>query len=218
MSFEDDLKAVVKDGADISGIMGQVEGMNPLNGLTKETAFDFIKGNQVLLSAFDSEVSKSVNSGVENFKNKGMVEILKQKEEALRKELNPEESEASKVAREFKEFKESVENEKKTSLLKDQLSAKAKELGFPDPMLIRDLAGLGENAEVFADKYIELFNTALNDKLSEEIKGKYTKTAPKMSDKTPADLDSKIKEARASGNTDLALKLQMMKDRQGKTA
>jgi len=217
MSFEDDLKAIAKDGADLSGIMGQVEGMNPLNGLTKDTAFDFIKNNQMLLSTFDSEVSKSVNSGVENFKNKGMLDILKEKEEALRKELNPEESEASKVAREFKEFKDAVDNKEKTSLLKDQLSEKAKEMGFPDPMLIRDLAGLGENAEVFAEKYIELFNTALNDKLSEEIKGKYTKTAPKASDKTPADLDSKIKEAREAGNSALALKLQMIKGQQ-KTA
>lgn len=105
MSMLDDIRAIAKEGADLSGIEGQIKGLNPLNGLqTKEQALELIKTNPYLMSAFDSEVSKSVNSGVENFKNGKMQEEWKQREQELRKELNPEETEADKANRELREI------------------------------------------------------------------------------------------------------------------
>lgn len=212
MGFEDDLKAVVKDGADITGILAQVEGMNPLNGLkTKEDAFELIKNSPLLISAHDAAVGRSVENGVENFKNGKMKDLLKAREEEIRKELLPQETEAAKVAREFNEYKQSVEVEKAMSELKDKLSEKAKELNFPDPLLIRDFAGLGENAEAFAEKYIGLFDKMVTDRVSEEVKGKYAQKQPNQSKITPADIDTRIREARAAGRSEEALKLQMLK-------
>jgi len=216
MSLEDDIKSIAKDGADLTGVMGQIEGLNPLNGLTKETAFDFIKSNQMLISAFDSEVSKSVNSGVENFKAKGMQEILKEKEAAIRAEINPKETPEQKEIRELKEWKNQSLNDQKMSALKDELSLKAKELDF-DTIKAKDFAVWGEDAISKLEEYAEWQNETLNTRLSSKIKDKYNTVQPKVTDLAPADIDTRIKEARASGNNDLALKLQMLKDRQ-KTA
>lgn len=212
MSFEDDLRAIARDDADLSGILGQYQSANPLAGLkSKDDAFEFIKSNDLLLSTLDSRVNKGVESAIENFKNGKMNELWKEREEALRRELNPEESEAAIVAREFQEYKASVERKEKTEALKDKLTEKAKEMGFPDPLLIREFAALGENAEPFAEKYIELFSQKLTELHNDDVKGKHITKEPKLSDSIPADLDTKIREARAAGNSEQALKLQMMK-------
>jgi hypothetical protein len=213
MSLEDDIKSIAKDGADLSGVLGQLEGLNPMNGLTKETAFDFIKSNQVLLSAFDSEVSKSVNSGVENFKSKGMQDILKEKEAAIRAEINPKETPTEKALREANERISAMENDKKLSILQDELSTKAKELDF-DPIDARDFSIFGENAIPMLEKYAARETERVNERLDKEIKNKYKTGQPKGSSKPPADIDTRISEARAAGKTDLALKLQMMKNAQ----
>ena len=214
MSLEDDISAIAREDADLSGVLGQIKDLNPITGLTKETAFDFIKENQVLLSAFDSEVSKSVNTGVENFKNKGMQEILKEREAELRTELNPEESEASKVAREFNEFKSAVQAKEELATLKDLLSNRAKELSF-DPIDAREFSAFGQNAIPMLEKFASRENERINTRLSSEIKEKFSMDQPKGI-KTPiADIDTKIKEARAAGNSELALKLQMRKATQG---
>ena len=214
MSLEDDISAIAREDADLSGVLGQIKDLNPITGLTKETAFDFIKENQVLLSAFDSEVSKSVNTGVENFKNKGMQEILKEREAELRTELNPEESEASKVAREFNEFKSAVQAKEELATLKDLLSNRAKELSF-DPIDAREFSAFGQNAIPMLEKFASRENERINTRLSSEIKEKFSMDQPKGT-KTPiADIDTKIKEARAAGNSELALKLQMRKATQG---
>jgi hypothetical protein len=210
MSLEDDIKSIAKEGADISGVLGQLEGLNPLNGLTKETAFDFIKKNPVLLSTFDSEVSKSVNTGVDNFKQKGMQEIIKEREEAIRKELNPEETPEQKRIRELETKLEASDGEKALAKLQDELSTKAKELEF-DPIKARDFAVWGENAMSKLEEYATWQNETLNSRLDSEIKTKFNGNPPKRTNLPPADLDTRIKEARAAGNTDLALKLQMMK-------
>ena len=217
MSLEDDIKSVAREDADLTGVLGQLEGLNPLNGLTKETAFDFIKQNQVLLSAFDSEVSKSVNTGVENFKNKGMIEIMKEREAELRQELNPEESEASKVAREFNEFKSTVQAKEELNALKDLLSNKATELGY-DPIDAREFSVYGgEKALMMLEKFAARENERVNTRLNNEIKEKFNMGQPKTSPILPADIDQKIKEARGRGDHEAALKLQMIKDTQ-KTA
>jgi hypothetical protein len=217
MSLREIVESYAREDADLSELDEQLGAYVNLSELTKDNFIKTLKKVPNAISAYDSVNRSSVETGVENFKNGKMQEEWKAREEKLRQELNPEESEAAKVAREFNEFKANVENEKKLALLKDRLSDKAKELEFPDPMLIRDFAGLGDNAEEVAGKFIELFKTTLNESLSKEIKGKFNKEAPKSSVNTPADLDTKIKEARAAGNTDLALKLQMIKDAQ-KTA
>lgn len=210
MSLEDDIKAVAKEGADISGILGQIKESNPLNGLSKENAFDFIKSNQVLLSAFDSEVSKSVNTGVDNFKAKGMQEIIKEREEAIRAEINPKETPEQKRIRELEARIESSDKEKALAKLQDELSSKAKDLEF-DPIKARDFALYGENAMSKLEEYASWQSEIVTNRLNSEVKTKFKGNQPKAGSLPPADLDTRIKEARESGNTDLALRLQMLK-------
>lgn len=216
MSLEDDIKAVAKEGADLTGVLGQIKELNPLNGLTKENAFDFIKDNQVLLSTFDSQVSKSVESGVENFKSKGMLDILKEKEEALRAEFNPQETPEQKKIRELESRLEASDSEKALAKLQDDLSLKAKELEF-DPIDARDFAIYGDKAVEMLEKYAARENERLNERLNKEIKTKYNGNPPKKTSIPPADIDTRIKEARETGNNELALRLQMLKSTQ-KTA
>ncbi len=211
MSLEEDISAIAREDADLTGVLGQIKDLNPITGLTKETAFDFIKENQILISAFDSEVSKSVNTGVENFKAKGMQDVLKEREAELRLELNPEESEASKVAREFNDFKSTVQAKEELAALKDLLSTRAKELSF-DPIDAREFSAFGENAMPMLEKFAKRENERLTDRLSSQIKEKFSMDQPKGAQTPIADIDTKIKEARAAGNSELALKLQMRKN------
>lgn len=185
MGLIEDIKGIAREGADLSGIEGQIAGLNPLTGLqTKEAAFELIKGTPLMISAFDSAVSKSVEAGVENFKEKGMKDVLKERETALRLELNPKEDKADKVAREFEEYKTGVEADKAKSTLRDELSAKAKELGF-DPIRARDFAIFEGDAMAKMEDYASWQTETLNTRLSTELKDKYNLKTPGTNQQTP---------------------------------
>lgn len=182
----DDIRAVAKEGADLSKIEGQLTELNPLSGLqTKEQAFELIKSNPVLMSAFDSEVSVRVNNGVENFKSGKMQEEWKQREQELRKALNPEESEADKANRELREEIEQMKNERNLSKLQDELSLKAKEMEF-DPIKAREFAVYGEKALEKLNEFAEWQNNIIESRLSNELKDKYNKKQPSTSSKPSA--------------------------------
>lgn len=220
MSLNEDIAAIAKEGADLTGIEGQLKNYVNLAELPKEQVWDTIKAHPSLMSVFDSEVSKRVNTGVENFRNDKMPEYVskavKEREEALRKELAPEETPEQKRIRELEEKIEASERDKSVNTLKDELAAKGKELDF-DSEKARDYYVYGENAMAKLESDAAWFKEEINKRLDPKIKEKYKSGPPKRSEIDPADIDTKIKEARASGNTDLALKLQMIKDRQ-KTA
>lgn len=221
MSLNEVIAAIAKEGADLTGIEGQLKNYVNLAELPKEQVWDTIKAHPSLMSVFDSEVSKRVNTGVENFRNDKMPDYISQavreKEEALRKELAPEETPEQKRIRELEEKILAAENEKGITALQNDLAAKAKELGF-DSEKARDYAVYGENAMAKLESDAAWFAEEINKRLDSEIKNKYKSGPPKRSEIDPADIDTKIKEARAAGNNDLALKLQMIKDRQKQTA
>ena len=177
----DDIKAIAKDGADLTGIEGQLKALNPISGLqTKEQAWELIKENPMLMSAFDSEVSTRVNHGVENFKSGKMQDEWKKREAELRASLNPEESEADKANRELREEIEQMKNERNLSKLQDELSMKAKEMEF-DPIKARDFAVYGEKALDKLNDFAAWQNEIIESKLSTELKDKYNKKPPTRS-------------------------------------
>ena len=211
MSLIDDIKSVAKEDADLSKIEGQLGSYINSAELTKDNFIEVAKKHPNMLSAYDSLVSKSVESGVNNFKEKGMVDILKEKEEAIRAEISPKETPEQKKVRELTEKISAMEQKEQLAQLQDNLSAKAKELEF-DPIKARDFAVWGENAIGKLEEYASWQNETLSERLNSEIKNKYKTVPPKSTSLPPADIDTRIKEARASGNTNLALKLQMLKN------
>jgi hypothetical protein len=213
MGLYEDIESVAKEGIDLTGIKGQLEGLsNPMTGLeTKEAAWELIKSNKLMLSAFDSEQNKRGETTLENFKNGKMKAEWAEKEKALRLELNPEESKADKVSREFAEYKEGIAKKEGISQLKTDLEAKAKEIEF-DPIKARDYSVYGDKAIEKLESDAAWFKTELESRLSSELKDKYKgNQQPRDKKIPPADLDTKIREAREKGDSALALRLQLMK-------
>ena len=187
----------------------ELKTVNPFEGLQGDAVWEEVKKYPNIMSALDSRVSSSVNNGVENFKSKGMQEILKAEKEALRKELNPTETPEQIRIRELEEKLSNSEKQSMLSKLQDELSLKAQELDF-NTIKAKDYAIWGDKALEKLEADAEWFKTELNNRLSTEIKNKYNKSSPKSS--LPiANIDTRIKEARAAGNSDLALRLQMLK-------
>jgi len=172
MSLFDDIKAIAKDDADLSGIEGQIGNYINATELTKDNFIDVAKKYPGLMSAHDSLVSKSVENGVANFKEKGMIDLFKEKESAIRAEINPKETPDQKEIRELKEWKQQSIDEKKLSSRKDELSIKAKELGF-DTILAGKFAKLENADDIIGD--IIAWKDAL---LGEALKGKYVNKPP----------------------------------------
>lgn len=177
----DDIKAIAKDGADLSAIEGQIAKLNPLSGLqSKEEAWEVIKSNPYMLSAFDSEQSKRAEKVLDNFRNGKMKEEMSEVEKRIRAELNPEESDADKQLREVREQLKAMQQEKELSLLQDQLSNKAKEMGF-DPIRARSFAVYGEKAFDTLEDFAKWQNGIIEERLSSELKGNFTQRQPKTS-------------------------------------
>ena len=214
MDILEAIESVAKEGADLTEIKGQLEGMkNPLTGLeTKEAAWELIKSNKLMLSAFDSEQNKRGETTLANYKSGKMLDEWKERETALRAELNPEESEADKKLREMQEKINGMEAEKLLSSLKTDLAKKAKELEF-DPIKAMDYAIYGDKAIEKLESDAEWFKTELETRLGTELKDKFKgNRQPRDKQTPPADLDKQIMEARKAGNSGLALRLQMMKN------
>lgn len=211
----DELKPYLKEGIDEAEVTSKLEGLNPLNGLqTKEDAWSFIESNKLLKSAFDSKQSKAAETVEERLMAGKVQELLKAKEEELRLELNPQETEAAKIAREFKEYKDAQERKESMSALQEKLSDVAKEVSY-DPLKARDYAVYGEKAEEKLREDAEWLSYEIERRLAEESKTRFGgNQQPKKKVLLPADIDTKIKEARASGDHTLAMKLQLQKQKQ----
>lgn len=215
MALFDDIKAVAKDGADLSAIEKGLEGMNPLGGVTdKDTAWDFIKTNPLMLSAFDKEQGKRAKTVEENLMSGKVQELIKAREEEIRKELNPEETPEQKRIRELEDKLSAGEAKELTLALKDALSEKAKELEF-DPLKARDYAIYGEKATEKLEADSAWMKAEIKAQVDAQVKEKFSgNRQPKKPNIEPATLDEKIREARARGDSAGALRLQLIKDQQ----
>ena len=215
MELIEQIKSIAKDGADVTEIEQALSKLNPLSGLTtKEEAWNLVKNNPLLLSTYDQKQNERAKTIEENLWNGKFADELKNREDNLRKGLNPQETESDKKLREMSNKLESMEREKSTSELRSQLSEKAEELGYSIAKA-QELVVYGEKAMEKLESDASWFNQELDTRISSKMKEKYPSgQAPRNKPPMPADLDSKIMEARAAGNTQLAMRLQLAKRQQ----
>lgn len=143
----DDIKAVAKDGADLSAIeAGLGEMGNPLESVKdKDGAWNLIKETPILMQTFDKVIGERLVDNKAKLMDGEVKELMKAREEELRRELNPKETEAQKIAREFEEYKKQQDEKESLNVLRDALAEKAKELSF-DSQKAREYAVYGEKA------------------------------------------------------------------------
>lgn len=211
----DDIKAVAKDGADLSAIEAGLSGMgNPLESVTdKDGAWSLIKETPILMQTFDKVIGERLVDNKQKLMDTEVKDLIKAREEELRRELNPKETEAQKIAREFEEYKKQQENKENLNVLRDSLAEKAKELEF-DSQKARDYSVYGDKAVEKLEADVAWFNSQVQARVDAITKGKYTGNTPQKPQIDPKTIDQKIMEARANGNSGEALRLQMLKDKQ----
>ena len=210
MSLLDNISSYLKEDVNKEELAGALTGYIKPNELTKEDFKGLIKDSKDFASVFDSEVNTRRDTGVNNFMEKDLPKLLKEKEAAIRAELNPEETPEQKQVRELLEKVSAMESKEALSLYKDELSQKANELEFPAE-IARKYANLGQGVEPLLSDFMEWHKSIVEPLSSAAAKAPFSKDQPKSSKITPADIDTKIMAARKAGDTHLALQLQLQK-------
>lgn len=179
------IKANMKEGADIAAIEKLAQGINPLAGIkTVEEAKEFIKKTDVLNKAMDSSISIAVKSHDDKFTAEKLPGLLKAEGDKVRKEANPEETKEQKTIREQKERIDALEATGKRSELKTSLLNQAKELGYSGNVDL--FLSHGDKAGDFLKTEAKRFKTAVDERVSSDIKKLYGDTKPKTSEVDPA--------------------------------
>jgi hypothetical protein len=187
------IKSIASEGADLTAVQEKLNGYvkDPLASIAdKETAVKFIREHPFLNSAYDSGISKGVESYKTRFTTEELPNMISSERQKIISELNPEETKADKVAREFEEYKAQQESIAKTGLLKEELIStfdkiKAVDNGFKAEDL-QHFVNMG-------DKGVEQF-VKLNERIAEitktkielALKGKYNTGEPETGDKPEA--------------------------------
>lgn len=215
MEIIEQIKAISKEGADLSGIESALTGLNPLTSIKdKDAAWGFIKSNDILLSTLDQKVTERVKTAEENIMNGKFQEAMKAREAELRAELVPNETPEQKRIRELEDNLSSRDKRDLEIALKDELSSIAEEAKV-NSSLARKLSPLGDQAKEVLGLVIEWHKSELASALDGKASEQYGKVeAPKAKAVLPKNIDQKILEARKAGNGPLALRLQMQKDSQ----
>ncbi len=182
------ISKIAAEGADLTAIEESMKGYvkDPLASIDdKDKATEFIRSNPYLNSAYDSGISKGVEANRVKLEADNATALELKISEARQKiiaELNPEETKADKLEREFNDYKAGIEAEKKRGALEKEL------ISTFDKIKASDLGFRAEDVAVFADmgeKGVEQF-VKLNDRLSEivksrvdeAVKGKYVVDTP----------------------------------------
>ena len=205
--------ATLKDGADVKEFESIVSDLDPLKNIkTKEDALNFIDRNSVFKSGLDSAISRAVSSHDEKFKAEKLPELLKAEKEAYAKELNPDITDDQKKINELTERLNQADKEKANNLLKDELRAKAKELGYSVDI---------SRFVVYGDKALETLEADFTDRQSyinteveRQVKERFGGNKPPKGGGTlpPPDIDAQIFKARQIGDNATALRLQLLKN------
>ena len=191
--MDEELKALIQsvasEGADLSAIDTAFTGYvkNPLSGITdKESAVKFMREHPFLNSAYDSGISKGVESYKTRFSTEELPELISSERQKIISELNPEETKADKLAREFEEYKLGVQAKEKTGFLKEELIAtfdkiKAVDNGFKAEDL-QHFVNMGEKGVEQFVKLNERIAEITKLKIEEALKGKYKSDPPLAGD------------------------------------
>lgn len=184
------IKSIASDGADLTAVQEKLKSYvkDPLASIAdKDSAINFIKGNSVLNSAYDSDISKRVEAYKTRFNSEDLPQLKSSIRQEVIKELKPEETEAQKVAREFEEYKQEQTNKETRNAIKSELLStfdklKASELGFKTEDL-EPYVNQGEKAvENFVKQY-DRFSQILKTRVEEALKGKFNTGDPQAGDK-----------------------------------
>ncbi len=179
------IKANMREGADLAAIEELIKGLNPLDGVkTVEEAKEFIKNTDLLNRANDSLVSTAVQSHDDKFTADKLPKLLKEEGEKIRAEINPKETDEQKTIREQKERIDALEATGKRSTLRTSLQGKAKELEYGGDVDI--FLGFGDDAEKYLKSEAKRFKSAVDERVSNDIKKLYGDTKPKTSTVDPA--------------------------------
>lgn len=196
------IEGIAKEGADLTAIKEGLSGLNvnPLDTvIDKETALKFIRDNPFLNSAYDSGISKGVDSYKTRFSQEELPSLISAERQKIISELNPEETAAEKVAREFAEYKQAQEaKEKQGALEKELISTFDKIKAVDNGFKAEDL----QHFVTMGDKGVEQF-VKLNERIAEitkskvedALKGKYTVETPKKTQDTDYDFNAAMKGA-----------------------
>lgn len=114
-----------------------IRGLNPLDGLSKDRALDFMRNTDVLRSALDAEVSRAVEANRRKFDEEKLPELRKSMRDDILKEINPTETPEQKRLRELEDQLKERDNRERLYQVKEKLRAKAKELGFDEDLAER---------------------------------------------------------------------------------
>lgn len=177
MNIKEWVKANAKDGSNFAEFDELLSAYEIPKGVKEAKAYIF--KNKELLSAFDDEVRIKNEEHDERFIKTKLPDMLKSEREAIMKELNPEETPERKEIREMREELAKERNEKAFELRKNNLMKKAEQAGF-DSSLAAELAVFGDDSEKKLDFFVEKFNTNVNTKYEQMVKGKFGNSAPKL--------------------------------------
>ncbi|MCP4985411.1 MAG: hypothetical protein GY928_04860 [Colwellia sp.] len=183
------IKGIASEGADLSAIETGLNGLtkDPMSGINdKESATAFIRANPFLNSAHDSAISKGVESYKTRFTSEDLPSLISSERQKIIAELNPEETKADKVAREFAEYKASQEAIAATGKLEKELittfdTIKAVDNGFKAEDL-QHFVNMGEKGVEQFVKLNERIAEITKVKIEEALKGKYNTGEPEKGD------------------------------------
>jgi len=184
------IKSIASEGADLTAITDGLTayGVKPIDSvIDKETAVKFMRDNPFLNSAYDSGISKGVESYKTRFTTDELPTMISAERQKIISELNPEETKADKVAREFEEYKLKQESIAKTGLLEKELIStfdkiKAVDNGFKAEDL-QHFVNMGEKGVEQFVKLNERIAEITKTKIELALKGKYNTGDPEQGDK-----------------------------------
>lgn len=164
-----------KEGANVAEFEELVSKAAPPEGT--EQAMEYIRHIPSLKNALNSELNREFIRATEKYEKEKLPEKEKEMREAIRKELNPDETPEQKQIRELREKLEAKERAEALTERKEALRAKAKEYGI-DPEIAADYASYGDDAENVLKRHAEWHKKELD-----AVKEQSSRTA--FGNKTP---------------------------------
>ena len=190
------VKSIAKEDADFTAVTESFKGYvkDPLASIAdRESAEKFIRNNPFLNSAYDSGISKGVDSFKARYTKDELPSIVAAERQRVISELNPEETKADKLEREFNEYKASVKANEDRVILKNELlttfdKVKAGDVGFKAED-IEPFVSLGEKGVEQFVKLNDRLQEIVKTRIEEALKGKYNTGDPKQGEPVSDDFD-----------------------------
>jgi uncharacterized protein YciI len=168
-------KANAKDGANVAVFEELVSKAAPPDDSAK--AYEYMRAIPSLRSALDAALNKEYDRAIKKYEDERLPEKEKVMREAIRKELNPDESPEQKQIRELREKLEAKERAEAIANRQNALRAKAKEFGV-DPEVAADYAQYGDDAENVLKRHAEWHKKELDALKAETAKKAFGNRTP----------------------------------------